>query len=59
MKEFEYRETRGGCRVCGHATKGRAIVIPFRYSGKNAPIFLCQKCVHELSDYVKSVEGGA
>lgn len=57
MKEFEYRETKGFCRMCEEATNDRAIVIPFRYGGKNAPIILCQKCIVELSDYVKLVEG--
>lgn len=50
MKEFEFRETRAFCRLCERATTGKAIVIPFRYSGKNAPIVLCTKCVKILND---------
>lgn len=49
MKDFEFRTTKGFCRVCEHATTGKAIVIPFRYGGKNAPVILCAACIKHLN----------
>lgn len=57
MKNFEYRETKGYCRMCEEATNGRAIVIPFRYGGKNAPVILCQGCITFLKAYITTAEG--
>lgn len=48
MKEFEVRETKGFCRLCEMSSNEKMIVIPFRYSGKSAPIILCADCVKEL-----------
>lgn len=52
MKEFEFRETKGFCRLCETATNSKAIVIPFRYGGKNAPIILCVNCVNHLQEAI-------
>jgi hypothetical protein len=53
MKEYEFRETKGFCRLCETATNAKAIVIPFRYGGKNAPIILCVECVKHLHNTVE------
>lgn len=52
MKEFEYRETKGFCRLCEYSTKGKAIVIPFRSGGKTVQIILCDACVKHLHGVV-------
>lgn len=49
MKEVEFRETRGFCRMCETPTTDKAMIIPFRYSGKSAPIILCCSCIKELA----------
>jgi hypothetical protein len=54
MKEYEFRVTKGSCRLCETATNEKAVVIPFRYGGKNAPIILCVACVKHL--HTKVVE---
>lgn len=53
MKEYEFREVRGFCRLCEKAPQGKAFVIPFRYAGKSAPIILCPSCVEHLYAEVK------
>jgi hypothetical protein len=50
MKQYEFRETRGFCRVCENSTTGKAVVIPFRYAGKSAPIILCVECIKHLHE---------
>ena len=49
MKEYEFRTTKGFCRMCEKSTNGKAIVIPFHYGGKSAPIILCAPCIKELN----------
>lgn len=60
MKEVEFRETRGFCRLCETVTTDKAMIIPFRYSGKSAPIILCCSCIKELAakvdDYQKPTD---
>lgn len=52
MKEYEFRETKGYCRLCETSTNDKAVVIPFRYAGKNSPIILCVSCVKHLHSTV-------
>lgn len=56
MKEYEYRETRGFCRLCETSTNDKAVVIPFRYAGKSAPIILCVGCIKELHKAIGEVD---
>lgn len=52
MKDFELRKTRAFCRLCECTSEDEMIVIPFRYSGKSAPIILCKGCIRHLHDTV-------
>jgi len=54
MKEYEYRETKGLCRLCETSSNDKSIVIPFRYAGKSAPIILCVDCIKHLH---KAIQG--
>lgn len=53
MKTYEFRETKGYCRLCEKGTVGRAVVVPFRYAGKNTPLILCVSCIKHLAEFVE------
>jgi len=52
MKDFELRKTRAFCRLCECTSADDMVVIPFRYSGKSAPIIMCKGCIRHLHDTV-------
>lgn len=56
MKDIELRVTKGYCRVCEWSSSDKMVVIPFRYAGKNAPIYLCRDCVKNLNDVFSQEE---
>lgn len=55
MKQYEFRETRGFCRLCETSTTGKAVVIPFRANGKVASIILCVECINHLHTDVNPI----
>jgi hypothetical protein len=52
LKDFELRKTKAFCRLCECTSEDEMVVIPFRYSGKSAPIILCKGCVKHLNEAV-------
>lgn len=52
MKEFEYREHRGYCRLCEEASYTKDIVFGCKLAGKNIQIILCEKCINHLKQFI-------
>lgn len=53
MREFEYRETKGFCRLCETNDGEKQIVIPTKLAGKYVQIILCNTCIKFLNAYTK------
>lgn len=58
MKEFEYREHKGYCRLCEKNDGEKAVCWSIRLNGKRTQMILCQGCITFLKAYITSAEGG-
>lgn len=56
MREFEYRETKGFCRLCETNDGEKQIVIPTKLAGKRVQIILCNTCIKFLDAYTKEAQ---
>lgn len=60
MKEFEYRENKGYCRLCETSSNSKDIIFGCRLAGKSVQIIICDECITFLKAYIdtaKSEEG--
>lgn len=60
MKQFEYRENKGYCRLCETSSNSKDIIFGCRLAGKSVQIIICDECITFLKAYIdttKSEEG--
>jgi hypothetical protein len=56
MKQFEYRENRGYCRLCETASYKKDIVFGCKLAGKSVQIILCDECIAHLKAHIDTVK---
>lgn len=56
MKQFEYRENKGYCRLCETASNSKDIVFGCKLAGKSVQIILCDDCITHLKAYIDTVK---
>lgn len=58
MKNFEYRETKGFCRMCGNFgdVGEKQAVVSFRSGGKPAQAIFCKGCVLFMKAYIEEAD---
>lgn len=53
-REFEFRDAKGFCRLCGYTSHDKMVVIPAKMSGKHLSIILCQECITYLKAHIET-----
>lgn len=54
MKQFEYRQHKGCCRLCESNDNEKAVCWSIRLNGKHTQMILCQGCIAHLKAYVET-----